>query len=177
MTFRALILTRIRKTDTADKSRAVASCRSRVMPFSLSLSLVRTQKAGAIDARRYLRDRLLCRHNPRGAYPGFLWLSLSLSLAGTAHAGLGPKSFSPRCVSVLRSRGLGPGRKLRITGTACPRGVGAKPPFTIRDYTRGEISRARAYPFQARRRASLHFGDLSARSRHHASRTYDIYSG
>lgn len=87
----AKLTRRTREILRADKSRAVVglhrvscfalACVARASPSSfLPPPLPPIQKAEP-STRGYLRDRLLCRHNPRGAYPGFLCLSLSSLLA------------------------------------------------------------------------------------------------
>lgn len=85
MTFRAIILARIRKTDATNERSAVRINRERLLVSTafparpgvalFSFSPSDAQKAEP-STRGYLRDRLLYRHNPRGAYLGFLCLSV-----------------------------------------------------------------------------------------------------
>lgn len=95
MTFRVIIPARIRRTDTTNERfserinrewLSVFTARSSASVLRSSLSLPDAQKAEP-STRGYLRDRLLYRHNPRGAYPGFLclciWSPLIFSLSLT----------------------------------------------------------------------------------------------
>lgn len=87
MTFRAIIPVRIRKTDATNERFSERINRERFPPRFLltpvlraSLSLPDAQKVEP-STRGYLRDRLLYRYNPRGAYPGFLCLCMVIFLS------------------------------------------------------------------------------------------------
>lgn len=93
MTFRVIIPARIRRTDATNERFSERINRERFPRSSASmlrssLSLADAQKAEP-STRGYLRDRLLYRHNPRGAYPGFLclciWSPLIFSLLDDTH--------------------------------------------------------------------------------------------
>lgn len=93
MTFRAIIQARIRKTDATNERSAVRINRERLLvstafPVRLGVALFSFSPSDAQKAepstRGYLRDRLLYRHNPRGAYLGFLCLSVADSLSLSA---------------------------------------------------------------------------------------------
>lgn len=104
MTFRAIILARIRKTDATNERSAVRINRERLLvstafPVRLGVALFSFSPSDAQKAepstRGYLRDRLLYRHNPRGAYLGFLCLSVADSLF--------PSAPPPLCLSFTHS--------------------------------------------------------------------------
>lgn len=165
MTFRVIIPARIRRTDATNERfserinrerLSVSTARSSASMLRSSLSLPDAQKAEP-STRGYLRDRLLYRHNPRGAYPGFLclciWSPLIFSLLDDTHLPLfhqsgdaqphahsrawdSTESLSPRAFPLLVPGAPTRRRKARIRATMSAMS-GAKLPFTIRDYMHG----------------------------------------